>query len=137
METTETRNSGENEEEEHSSKAKKRKQKKKERSDAGCRGRIEMEKIKEKTEENLQEYLYPVSVKKRSKGELEAVKRSGRRMADPEPQRPHLTFLLMRKEEHNAIHRMYLAKVGEIEETKKIKVVRKESTDAWTKVMGL
>lgn len=46
------------------------------------------------------ELLYSVCVTKRTRAGSEAVVCKGTRLLDPELQKPHLTFLLMREDEH-------------------------------------
>lgn len=47
-----------------------------------------------------EEYVFLVGIKEGTKAEKEAVARPNTRFTDPEPQGPHLTFLLMRQREH-------------------------------------
>lgn len=52
-----------------------------------------------------EKYRFPVTVKKGSRYDREAVACPGTKVIVSEPQRPHLTFLVMRKDE--VVQKMY------------------------------
>lgn len=66
--------------------------------------------------------MFPVSLKKGSKTEREAVACIGTRVIDPESQRSYLTILLMREIKHEVVRRINPSDVRDIEQKERVKV---------------
>lgn len=58
-------------------------------------------------------YMHAVSILKKAVAERKAVAYPGKRILDPETQRPYLTFVLMHTASHEELKRKYPSEVGE------------------------
>lgn len=86
------------------------------------KGKYVKNKCKGDTEK--EDVLYPVCVKRGSIVEALAIDYPKTRILEAEPQKPHLTFLLMNEENHDKIWRRFPEELGELEK-KKMKVKTK------------